>query len=104
MKKKGLTPSVLDFYKTSYLSAMKRKLLDQDFRNEYHGLAFFYNAYVEEDKLIKIISDISDKDIKAVSMKAFDYDKFGVISLGLYPNVDKITEDVYDIIDSYRKL
>lgn len=102
MKKKGLSSSVLDFYKNSYLSSMKHKLLDQEFRSEYHGTAFFYGSYIEDKELIKIINDITNDDIIATSVKAFDYDKLGVISLGTYANVDRMSQGVYDIIESYR--
>jgi predicted Zn-dependent peptidase len=104
MKKQGLPDKVLTFYKDSYLSATKLRILDEDYRSEKHGTDFFYGSYVDDKELLKIIKGISQEDVINVSRLAFDFDRMGVISIGSYNNVDKMSVSVQDIIESYKNL
>lgn len=102
MKKHGLPMKVLSFYKESYISSIKLRLLDEDFRSEKQGSEFFYGSHIGDKELLKIINNISTEDVVNVSRLAFDFDRMGVISVGSYSNVDKMSVDVQDIIESYK--
>ena len=47
MKKQGLPDKVLSFFKDSYLSVTKLRILDEDYRSEKHGSDFFYGSHVD---------------------------------------------------------
>lgn len=101
LKNQGLPDKVLKFYKNSYLSSLKVRYLDEEYRTENLALSSFYDSFIEEKQLYKIIKGLTNDEIKDVSKKAFDYTKMGLLSIGEYNNVDMISKRVEDIIDTY---
>lgn len=101
LKNQGLPEKVLKFYKNSYLSSLKVRYLDQDYRTENHALSMFYDCYMDEKDIYKLIKGLTNNDVQEISRKAFDYSKMGLLSVGGYNNVDMMSKRVEDIISTY---
>lgn len=104
LKRKGLPKKVLRYYRNSYLSTIRTRMLDEEYRTEYHGLSLFYDVKVAQEDVIKTIKGANNDTIMDVCNRAFDLGRMGVLSVGDYSSVDRMSDRVGDIIDTYARL
>ena len=96
----GLQESKLSFFKRSYLSNIKYKLTNQEFRLSWHGDNLFYSCKTSEKSFIQTVEGISNDDIKRVSRELFDFSKMAINSQGHYRETHRIKKDIIKLIDN----
>lgn len=104
LQKNGLTDKSMSYYKQSFLNTIKVKLLNQEYRSEYHGLQHFYGRYLSDDEIITGIRKIKNKDIKKICRKIFDFDSQGVVTIGNYSHPSRTVDGILNTLSSYKSV
>lgn len=104
LQKNGMTEQSLSYYKKSFLNTTQVKLLNQEYRSEYHGLQHFYGRYLSDDDVINSIRKIKNKDIKKICRKIFDFDSQGVVTIGNYSNPSRTVDGILNTLSSYKSV
>lgn len=96
----GLQDSKLSFFKRSYLSNIKYKLTNQEFRLLWHGDNLFYSCTTAEKAFIRTIESISNDDIKKVSRYVFDFSKMAINSQGHYRDTHVLKTNIIKLVEN----
>jgi len=94
LKKDGLTPSELEFFKKSYLSSIGYKFTNEEYKTSWYGDNLFYGVEMSENAFTKEIANIKNKDIIHVCNEVFNFQKCGFFSLGTYDDTRKLNRKI----------
>lgn len=100
----GLSPKLFKYYQSSFLNSRKIKFANDDYRTEWNGTAHFYGCMTSEKQYLDMIKKMTPKQVQEKCKEIFDFDKQSIISVGSYPEPNKTSLHIVDMIASYNKL
>jgi predicted Zn-dependent peptidase len=98
LAKKGLSPNILRYSKSSYTNKLQYKLTQFDFRCEREMMRAYYGCAWDEDYVARKVKRITNDQIKKISKRVFDFDRCCVISIGNYKDPQKLERSVVDLL------
>lgn len=95
LKQDGLSEKDLRFFKKAYKSSKQLVFSDEQFRTGWHCENIFYGSVISEKKYAKMITDITNDDIKKVAKEVFDMNRVGILVYGKYKNIAELQKYLY---------
>lgn len=84
MAKNGLSTDALLYFKKSCINFYRFKFANEEYRTSWHGHNMFYGCDLTEEKMIDMITNITNDDIKGVATEVFGSKFKGVYTMGRY--------------------
>lgn len=104
LKRTGLLASRFDFFKKAFIDSMFLRLSDESTRTDMIGTYAFYGLDATDKEIHKFINKITNEDIKRVTREALCFKRMGIVSIGKYADVDIMTKNVEDILETYENM
>jgi predicted Zn-dependent peptidase len=98
IKNNGLSHETLQFFKTSFISSMKYRFTNEEYRASWHGDNLFYGCTISEEQYLKYIELITNEDIKSMCKHIFDFTKMSVCTMGNYNDVEELKNNISNLI------
>lgn len=96
--KNGMDEQTLNFFKTSYLTQLKYRFIDEDFKTSWLGDNLFYGVNIDKHTLIDTISQIDNTSIKNIAAKVFPSNKLCIYTMGKYREVKRLKSRLLNLI------
>lgn len=84
MAKNGLSNNALSYFKESCTNFYRFKFANEEYRTSWHGHNMFYGCELTEKKMIEMIANITNDDIKNVATDIFCSKFKSVYTMGRY--------------------
>lgn len=84
LAKSGLRTDALSYFKQSCTNFYRFKFANEEYRTSWYGHNMFYGCELTEEKMIEMITNITNDDIKGVATDVFCSKFKGVYTMGRY--------------------
>lgn len=101
LKTTGMTDTMLQYYKKSYLNTLKFRFTNEPYKTEYMGLNAFYGVRTDYNYIVRTIEKLDSKEIADVAHQAFNFTEMGVLSVGDYTSVNNMSRKVEEVLETY---
>lgn len=104
LAKHGLSPTAFKQFKASFISTLKMKFANEEFRTEWHGVNHFYGDMTRQETYMRYMTALTRAQFQAACAEIFDFERMGILCVGDFSNPNKTSLALMDILQSYRKM